>query len=41
MFHSQAMEHRINRIYERNLRRLIYSNQHQLTFKEPLEKKDR
>ena len=31
------MEHRINRIYERTLR-LIYPNQHQLTFKELLEK---
>ena len=37
MFHSQAMEHRINRIHERTLR-LIYPNQHQLTFKELLEK---
>ena len=37
MFHSRAMEHRINRIHERTLR-LIYSNQHQLTFKELLEK---
>ena len=33
MFHSQAMEHRINRIHERT-RRIIYPNQHQLTFKE-------
>ena len=38
MFHSQAMEHRINRIHERTLR-LIYPNQHQLTFKKLLEKK--
>ena len=30
------MEHRINRIHERTLR-LIYLNQHQLTFKELLE----
>ena len=37
MFHSRAMEHRINRIHERTLR-LIYLNQHQLTFKELLEK---
>ena len=37
MFHSRAMEHRINRIHERTLR-LIYSNQHQVTFKELLEK---
>ena len=37
MFHSRAMEHRINRIHERILR-LIYPNQHQLTFKELLEK---
>ena len=37
MFHSWAMEHRINRIHERTLR-LIYPNQHQLTFKELLEK---
>ena len=37
MFHSRAMEHRINRIPERALR-LIYPNQHQLTFKELLEK---
>ena len=37
MFHSRAMEHRINRIHERTLR-LIYLNQHQLTFKEILEK---
>ena len=36
MFHSRAMEHRINRIHERTLR-LIYLNQHQLTFKEILE----
>ena len=37
MFHSRAMKHRINRIYERTLR-LIYSNQHQITFKELLDK---
>ena len=37
MFHSRAMEHRINRIHERTLR-LIYPNQHQLIFKELLEK---
>ena len=37
MFHSRAMEHKINRIHERSLR-LIYPNQHQLTFKELLEK---
>ena len=37
MFHSRAMEHRINRIHEKTLR-LIYPNQHQLTFKELLEK---
>ena len=29
MFHSRAMEHRINRIHERTLR-LIYPNKHQL-----------
>ena len=40
MFHRRAMEHRINRIHERTLR-LIYPNQHQLTFKELLEKKTR
>ena len=38
MFHSRAMGHRINRIHEKTLR-LIYPNQHQLTFKELLEKK--
>ena len=38
MFQSRAMKHRINRIHERILR-LIYPNQHQLTFKELLEKK--
>ena len=38
MFHSRDMEHRINRIHERTLR-LIYPNQHQLTFKKLLEKK--
>ena len=37
MFLSQAMEHRTNRIHERTLRP-IYPNQHQLTFKELLEK---
>ena len=37
IFHIRAMEHRINRIHERTLR-LIYSNQHQLIFKELLEK---
>ena len=37
MFHSHAMEHRINRIHKRTLK-LIYPNQHQLTFKELLEK---
>ena len=37
MFHSRAMKHRINRIHERTLR-LIYPNQHQLTFNELLEK---
>ena len=37
MFHSRAMEHRINKIHERTLR-LIYPNQYQLTFKELLEK---
>ena len=37
MFHSRAMERRTNRIHERTLR-LIYPNQHQLTFKELLEK---
>ena len=37
MFHSRAMEYRINRIHERSLRR-IYPNQHQLTLKELLEK---
>ena len=37
MFHSRAMEHRINRIHKRTLR-LIYPNQHELTFKELLEK---
>ena len=39
MFRSQAMEHRINRIHERTLR-LIYPNQHQLTFKQLLEKNE-
>ena len=37
MFHSRAMEHRINRIHERTLR-IIHPNQHQLIFKELLEK---
>ena len=37
MIHTRAMEHRINRIHERTLG-LIYPNQHQLTFKELLEK---
>ena len=37
MFHSRAKEHSINRIHERTLR-LIFPNQHQLTFKELLEK---
>ena len=40
MFHSRATEHRINRIHERTLR-LIYPNQHQVTFKELLEKKNK
>ena len=38
MLHTRAMEHKINRIHERTLK-LIYPNQHQLTFKELLEKK--
>ena len=38
MFHSWAMEHKINKIHERTLR-LTYLNQDQLIFKEPLEKK--
>ena len=29
MIHSQAMEHKINRIHDKTLR-LIYTNQHQL-----------
>ena len=37
MFHSRAMEPRKYRIHERTLR-LVYPNQHQLTFKEVLEK---
>ena len=37
MFHSQGMEYRINRFHERTLK-LIYPNQHQITFKELLEK---
>ena len=37
MFHCRAMEHRINRIHEMTPRS-IYPNQHQLTFKELLEK---
>ena len=40
MFHSRTMEHRMNKIHERTLR-IIYPNQHQLTFKDLLEKKDR
>ena len=40
MFHIQAMERKTNRIHERTLI-LIYPNQHQLTFKELLEKNDR
>ena len=40
MFHSRAIERRINRIHERTLR-FIYPNQHHLTFKELLEKKTR
>ena len=35
MFHGRAMEHRINQIHKRALR-LIYPNEHQLTFKELL-----
>ena len=37
MFHSRTMEHRMNKIHERTIK-LIYPNQHQLTFKELLEK---
>ena len=37
MFHNRAIKHRIYRIHEKTLR-LIYSNQHQLTFMELLEK---
>ena len=37
MLHTRAMEHKINRIHERTLK-FIYPNQHQLTFKEHLEK---
>ena len=37
MLQGRALEHRINRINERNLR-FIYPNQQELTFKEPLEK---
>ena len=37
MFHGRAMEHRINKISETTLK-LNYPNQHQLTFKERLEK---
>ena len=37
MLQGGALEHRINRINERNLR-FIYPNQQELTFKEPLEK---
>ena len=40
MFHSRTMEHRMNKIHERAIK-LIYPNQHQLTFKELLEKKTR
>ena len=40
MFHNRAMEHKIIRIHERTLR-LIYPNQHQLAFKELLEKNPR
>ena len=38
MFHSRDMERRINRIHKRTLTR-IYPSQHQLKFKELLEKK--
>ena len=43
MFHRRAMEHRINRIHERTLRLIYpnYANQHQLLFKELLEKKNK
>ena len=37
MFHNRATEHIINRIHERTFR-LIYPSQHQLPFKELLEK---
>ena len=37
MFHSRAMEHKKNKIHERTLR-LIHPNQHQLSFKQLLEK---
>ena len=37
MFHNRATKHRISKIHERTLRS-IYPNQHQLTFKELLEK---
>ena len=37
IFHSRAMEHRINRIYEKTLR-LIHPSRYQLTFEELLEK---
>ena len=37
MFHRRTVEHRINRIRQRTIR-LIYPNQHQLAFKELLEK---
>ena len=40
MFHSRDMEHRIKRIHKRTLTR-IYPNQHQLKFRELLEKKTR
>ena len=38
MFHSRDMERRINRVHKRTLTR-IYPSQHQLKFKELLEKK--
>ena len=38
MFHSRAMEHKINIIHERTIR-LIYPNQNQLTLNKLLEKK--
>ena len=39
MFHSRAIDHRINRIHERTLK-LVYPNQRQLTFNELLEKNE-